>query len=125
MQSSYKDPWPVTRKLRSMMAAGQMNQDQLVFFGEQRPAEELYDLELDPHQIRNLATDPKYAAELELHRKLLADWIAQTGDKGQQPESDAGLIQVLYERGEVAVNPEYAHLRSVIERKPSKKKSRN
>lgn len=121
MQSSYKDPWTVTKKLRAMMAAGQMNRDQLVFFGAERPAEELYDLERDPHQIRNLAGDPKYAADLERHRQFLTSWIAKTGDKGQQPESDAGLIQVLYERGDVAVNPEYAHLRGVIERKTTKK----
>lgn len=121
MQSSYKDPWPVTKQLRALMAAGKMNQDQLVFFGENRPAEELYDLESDPHQIRNLAGDPKYATELERHRQLLANWIAETGDQGQQPESNAGLIQVLYQRGDVAVNPEYAPLRSVIERKPTKR----
>jgi arylsulfatase A-like enzyme len=118
MQPNYKDPWPVSKKLREMMAAGKMNAAQLVFFGPEKPAEELYDLERDPHEIHNLAGDPRYAAELDRHRQLLADWIAKTGDKGQVQEDDAGLIQVLYDRGEVAVNPEYDHLRGQIEKKP-------
>ena len=34
----------------------------------QKPAEELYELENDPNQIRNLAKEPEYAAELERRR---------------------------------------------------------
>lgn len=115
MQPSYKDPWPVSQKLREMMARGQMNEAQRVFFGPEKPAEELYELASDPHQIRNLAQDPRFATELERHRTLLAGWIAQTGDKGQATEDDAGLIQVLYQYGDTAVNPEYDRLRPLIE----------
>jgi hypothetical protein len=118
MQPSYKDPWPVSIRLREMMRNGDMNDVQKIFFGDSKPAEELYDLENDPHEIHNLAADPAHAAELARHRKLLADWIAATGDKGQTPEDDAGLIQVLYEWGDKCVNPEYERLRGVIEPKP-------
>jgi N-sulfoglucosamine sulfohydrolase len=99
MQPSYKDPWPVSQRFREMIARGEMNGAQLVFFSTEKPAEELYDLENEPHQIRNLATDPASAKELARHRKLLADWITKTGDQGQVTESDEGLIQVLYEWG--------------------------
>ena len=118
MQPSYKDPWPVSIRLREMMKNGDMNEVQKIFFGDAKPAEELYDLENDPHEIHNLAADPAHAAELARHRKLLADWIAATGDKGQTPEGDAGLIQVLYEWGDKCVSPEYDRLRGVIEPKP-------
>ena len=115
MQPSYKDPWPVSIRFREMMKDGEMNDVQKIFFGDSKPAEELYDLENDPHEIHNLAADPAHTAELARHRKLLADWIAATGDKGQSPEDDAGLIQVLYEWGEKCVNPEYDRLRAVLE----------
>ena len=59
-----------------MMAAGEMNETQLLFFGDEKPAEELYLLGGDPHEIKNLAGDPAYAEELDRHRKLLAGWIA-------------------------------------------------
>lgn len=88
-----------------------MTPEQLLFYGEERPSEELYDLQNDPHEMRNLATDPRFAPVLERHRETLADWIAETGDKGQQPESDAGLRSVLLRWGDKCVNPEYDRVR--------------
>jgi N-sulfoglucosamine sulfohydrolase len=114
MQPSYKDPWPVSIRFREMMAKGEMNAAQLVFFGKDRPAEELYDLENDPHEIHNLAGDPKYADELVWHRKILANWITETGDKGQQPESDIGLLSTLKRWGDLCVNPEYDKARDKL-----------
>ncbi len=124
MQPSYKDPWPVSRRFREMMANGEMNEAQLVFFGPKKPAEELYDLEHDPHEIRNLAEDPKFKKELKRHRKLLADWVAETGGGGLEPESDDGLLQVLYQWGDKCVNPEYEKLRALVEEKPKRKKKK-
>ncbi len=115
MQTSYKDPWPVTKKLRQMTQAGQLNAIQLQFYGPHRPAEELYDLRNDPHEIHNLASDPQYAEQLARHRQLLAGWIAKTGDQGQKPESPAGLLCVLRRWGDKCVNPEYDQVRSLIQ----------
>lgn len=114
MQPSYKDPWPVSKRFREMMAAGEMNETQLIFFGDARQPEELYDLRNDPHEIHNLAEDPKYAAELERHRLLLAEWIEATGDQGQQPESDLGLLCALKRWGDKCVNPEYDRVRHLL-----------
>lgn len=119
MQPSYKDPWPVSMKFREMMANGEMNRDQLVFFGPEKPAEELYDLENDPHEIHNLAGDPKFEKELKRHQALLSDWIAETGDKGQATESDDGLLQAYYRWREKCVNPEYDRVRDLAEPKPA------
>lgn len=112
MQPSYKDPWAVSKRFREMMAAGEMNENQLVFFGDRRAPEEFYDLENDPHEIHNLAQDPQYASELDRHRSLLADWIRQTEDQGQQPESDLGLFCTLKRWGDRCINPEYDRIRA-------------
>ena len=114
MQPSYKDPWPVSKKFREMMSAGKMNATQLVFFGKTKPAEELYDLEADPHEVHNLATDARYADELVRHRGILADWIETTGDQGQQGESDIGLLCTLKRWGDKCVNPEYDKVRHLL-----------
>jgi len=111
MNPSYKDPWPVSKEFRKMMAEGKMNETQLIFFGDKKPAEELYDLANDPHEIHNLAADPKYKKELERHRKMLEGWIAETGDQGQKVESDAGLLATLKRWGDKCVNPEYDRVR--------------
>ncbi|MDG2168840.1 MAG: DUF4976 domain-containing protein, partial [Opitutales bacterium] len=61
-----------------------------MIFNAPRPREELYDLKNDPHEINNLANDPKYKKQLDRFRKRLDTWMKKTGDKG--PESD-----VMYE----------------------------
>ena len=45
-----------------------------------RPREELYDLKADPHQMNNVAADPRFAAvRAELEKRLLAE-LERTGD---------------------------------------------
>jgi N-sulfoglucosamine sulfohydrolase len=53
-----------------------------------RPPEELYDVAADPDQVKNLATDPMYAAELERLRSRLEKYLRETGDpriEGRDP----------------------------------------
>lgn len=45
-----------------------------------RPEFELYDLEQDPHESRNLAGDARYAAVLAEHKQKLRDFQARTSD---------------------------------------------
>lgn len=51
-----------------------------------RPPEELYDLEKDPHETRNLAADPAYAKELNEFRTKMAEWRRTQGDDATGPE---------------------------------------
>ncbi|MBL9199999.1 MAG: sulfatase [Opitutaceae bacterium] len=45
-----------------------------------RPAEELYDLAADPHELRNLAANPKQSSRLAEMRADLDAWMKQQGD---------------------------------------------
>lgn len=45
-----------------------------------RPAEELYDLRVDPGEQRNLAGDPDYVQTLRKLRAVTDNWIRQSGD---------------------------------------------
>jgi arylsulfatase A-like enzyme len=121
MQPTYKDGWPVTKKFREMMANGEMNETQLIFFGEDRVPEEFYDLENDPHELHNLAEDPHFAEQLDQHREYLAEWIEETGDKGQAPESDVGLLSALKRWEDKCVNPEYDRVRYLLKKEEKKK----
>ena len=122
MQPTYKDGWDVSKRFRAMMAAGEMNATQKIFFSDQRAAEELYDLNADPHEIRNLAEDPKYAQDLARHRQMLAKWIEETGDQGQQSESDIGLQCTLKRWGDKCVNPEYDRIRELSRKQAAPKR---
>lgn len=49
----------------------------------QRPAEELYDLDADPFELKNLATEPQHASQLQSMRQELEVWMQSTGDTKQ------------------------------------------
>jgi len=135
LQPQYRDGRREMITWKQLRKEGKLTPAAAVFVGDEKPAEELYDLQADPHEVRNLARDPKHKAELERHRALLAKWMKETDDKGQYPESAEGLLQVLYRWGDRCVNPEYAAVRkkyglitAVRKQKPNrkrKKKTRN
>src|SRR5262245_23121621 len=52
----------------------------------QRPREEFYDVVADPHETRNLITDPKYTRTIKALRARLAAWRKQQGDDKTGPE---------------------------------------
>ncbi|MEM7383302.1 MAG: sulfatase [Verrucomicrobiota bacterium] len=81
---SYKDAKAILIALR---AAGKLNKVQQLLFRDVRPGEELYDVRSDPHEIRNLADDPKHAEALVAMRGRLNRWMEETRDQGRQPES--------------------------------------
>lgn len=85
--SRYKDTqYPVMRLMRRMYAAGELNEIQSIFMAPQRPAEELYDVIADPHQVNNLADSPEYDAKREELAAVLSAWQIQTNDHGRTPE---------------------------------------
>ena len=53
-----------------------------------KPVEELYDLEMDPHEINNLALDSNYTNVLFVMRKELQLWQKEVNDRGFIPESE-------------------------------------
>jgi N-sulfoglucosamine sulfohydrolase len=54
-----------------------------------RPAEELYDLKQDRHQIHNVADDANYALAKQSLQQRLSKWMQQTGDpRASNPRDD-------------------------------------
>ncbi len=111
MQPQYRDGRPAIEVARKMHKNGELDGVQAFIWNKTRVPEELYDLENDPHEIHNLADDPKYAKVLQEHRDILNAWIEETDDKGQYPESAASLRGVLKQWSKQAVNPEYEKVR--------------
>ena len=56
-----------------------------------RPIEELYDVEVDPYELNNLAGDPAYGFVLEEMRSRLNEWILETRDTGFLQEGEMML----------------------------------
>ncbi|HWC88555.1 MAG TPA: sulfatase [Pirellulales bacterium] len=71
---------PTFQAMRRLQAEGKLTAAQQVCFQTPRPAEELYDVGRDPHELHNLAADPRNTSELAELRKLLDEWQQQTHD---------------------------------------------
>ncbi|HBY59547.1 MAG TPA: sulfatase [Solibacterales bacterium] len=82
----YSELGLVRQELRRL--DGQLKGDQALLLAPTLPAEELYDIASDPHQLRNLAADPTHAATLRRLRERLFAWIVERRDTGLLPEPD-------------------------------------
>ncbi len=113
MQPQYRDGWPAIELVKTMYEDGELNEMQARFASPERPAEELYDLQEDPHETNNLIHSYKreHAIQLAKHRDILYRWIIETDDKGRFPETNEALKAVIDRWGEKAVNKEYKRVR--------------
>ena len=107
MQPQYRDGRPCIEIPRRMHERGELTPEQDFWWAENRVPEEFYDLENDPHEIKNLVGNAAHAQALDEHRRVLSDWIQASGDQGQFPESIESLTGVLSRWSSRAVNPEY------------------
>ena len=84
--SQYKDGKKIVQVIRGLYEEGKLNEQQSRPFLPRRPPEELYDLQADPHELVNLATDPKIRDRLADMRKVLHQRMTETRDMGLIPE---------------------------------------
>lgn len=85
LQNNYRYKCLAFQEWRELFHQGKLNEIQRHFF-EPREAEELYDLEVDPYETKNLAGDPDYAESLIEMRTLLVDWVKSMPDLSFYPE---------------------------------------
>jgi arylsulfatase A-like enzyme len=78
---------PTTRIWRELYDQGRTNSSQSAFW-KTKPVEELYDLQTDPDEIRNLAASPDHQETLQRFRKAQKDLALQIRDVGFLPEDE-------------------------------------
>lgn len=113
MQLNYRHGREYMDRMDELFSKGQLSDVQARFWSNYRPAEELYDLNEDPHEINNLAADPRYQEQLELLRQRMDQWIESTDDKGQYAEDEPNLRFTFERWGEKCINPEYDPFRNI------------
>ncbi|MCB0668002.1 MAG: sulfatase [Saprospiraceae bacterium] len=90
----YRDRMLMMQEIKQMAAEGKLNPNQWQFYSKFKPLEELYDLEKDPHEIKNLAANPEYFDVLDELRNALTIFQDQHSDLNLIPESE--LIKILW-----------------------------
>jgi arylsulfatase A-like enzyme len=71
---------PTFAAMRRLRDEGGLAPAQRACFVSPRPAEELYDVDTDPHELVNLAGDQGHAEILADMRRALSQWARETGD---------------------------------------------
>ena len=85
---NYMNQMPTMQEMRRLNAEGKLEGPQKQYFEETKPIEELYDTATDPHEVKNLAGDPKYKDVLRRMRVIHAKWVRETSDMGLIPEPE-------------------------------------
>lgn len=85
---AYREQMPMMQELMRLYDAGELNEKQSLWMKPIKPEEELYDLENDPYELNNLASQPDVNDTLIHLRKVLDQWIVETNDLGRIPEAE-------------------------------------
>jgi uncharacterized sulfatase len=86
LQNNYRYRMLAFTEWRKLFQAGKLSGPQLQFF-QGKPVEQLFDTEADPHEINNLADDPKHSNALKDLRGRLATQMRAMPDLSFYPES--------------------------------------
>lgn len=119
LANSFGAEMPTWRELKRLHDAGELTGSAALWFRERRPPEEFYDTEADPHEVHDLAGDPRYAAELARLRAALDHWLGAAPDLGLLPEDELrerfwpGGEQPVTAAPEIAIEDGQTTLRSV------------
>jgi hypothetical protein len=94
---AYRKQQASMREILRMKDAGQLSNTAMRWFEPKGTKEELYDVVADPHQLHDLAHDPKYAEILDHFRSAYQKWQTDVPDLGAVPEKE--LIQKMWNSG--------------------------
>jgi len=79
---NYAERCNTMKEMRRLYAEGKLNDVQAQWMAERRPSEELYDLENDPWETKNLACEAEYASAKKHLEEVLNNWMIETRDTG-------------------------------------------
>ena len=97
LEVAYRNQMPVMKELLRLREEGNLTDEQSLWFRDQKPNEELFDLQKDPFELHNLADDHAYKSKLEEMREACNRWVIDINDTGMIPEET--LIFNLHPQG--------------------------
>ena len=87
-RNKYRERIPMNSKLIQMDSQGELDGDASYIFMKTKEVEELYDLQEDPYEVKNVATNPEYEDKLVELRNALSVWQIEIEDMGFLPENE-------------------------------------
>ncbi len=96
----YRDRAATMGEIYRLLDSNRLNADQWQWAAQTKPLEELYDIEADPDEVNNLASDPSHLAQLAKMREALEQWEHEIRDPLATPEMKVLKSQVWPPDGE-------------------------
>ncbi len=96
---SYREQMPIMQHLNKLWKTQELKKSTSLWFKTPKPTEELYNIENDPYELKNLATEIDMQDILVFLRKRLDQWIIETEDLGEFPEKE--LIDRWFPNGNI------------------------
>ena len=93
----YREQMPIMQELLKLNERGDLTDIQSQWFRLQKPLEELFDTDNDPHELHNLAGDSRYEEKLSELGNEMNEWLANINDLGFVPERE--LIASFWPQG--------------------------
>ena len=88
--------FPAVKELWQASSEGKLTYAQNKLTLPKQPTHSLFNVEKDPFQFNNLASNPEYLEQLKKMQSLLNDWVQQTGDS--VPKNPTANRQPLHKR---------------------------
>ena len=85
---AYRENMASMQELLRLHQIDSLNKEQALWFRETKPIEELFDTYSDPHELNNLAEDPKFKGILSELRRECEMWMDNIKDMGHIPEQE-------------------------------------
>lgn len=82
IRNAYREQLPMMAELYALEETGPQRPEQWQLAARQRPAEEFYDSDADPWEVKNLIDAPEHQERITALREHLDAWIEDTGDLG-------------------------------------------
>jgi arylsulfatase A-like enzyme len=82
----YRDQQPIMQELYRLRDMDSLTEVQKLWFADHKPAFEFFDTETDPHEVHNLAADPKYQDKIKELSDECDRWTKAIDDTGIIPE---------------------------------------
>ena len=100
---------PMMARMAELHEAGKLNADQEKWFKYPRPEIEFYDVQADPHELNNLADDPKYKKKIKELSDEFDRWVSTYNKMWKYTEPELiemfrpGGVQPVVARPEVKI----------------------
>jgi N-sulfoglucosamine sulfohydrolase len=105
MDLGFRKQMNIMQELLKGRDAGTLDDAQRYWFRTEKEAEELYDLQRDPWELKNLASDPEFREVRERLAGVLDRWIGEIDDKGVKYGTEKELMLSMWPGG---IQPETA-----------------